>query len=445
MQALRLTPDRLRWVMFAILVAAYIMAFFQRMALAAVATDLMNDLQTREAMMGVLSAAYFYPHALMQMPAGVLADKWGAKRTIGTFFVIAAFGSVLFGMADSMLAASLGRFLVGAGMAMLFVPAMKLFSLWFQGKDFALVTGLFISSGGLGALLATTPLAVVTEWLGWRASFVYAGILTLIIATLAVALIVEKPSAPTATEAPAPNALQAGTAWHSLRFLLQQPAIWPLAAWFFFGNGLFFTFAGLWGGPYLEEVHQLRKAEAGSVLAMIAVGIMLGGVLLSTLSNRLFGARRKPLMTFAALLILALFATLQVFATSLSLPALYAVYLLLGIFGNGIVAIGFTLTKESFPLQLSGTALGLVNVFAWLGVAVLQAATGLLLEGDSSESLQQRYTQLFIALLALSGITLVASALLRESATCKPEDGGLRRAGTTALQPDSFGKRIDRG
>lgn len=421
MQPLRLTPNRLRWVMFAILVMAYIMAFFQRMALAAVATDVMNGLQTKEAMMGVLSAAYFYPHALMQMPAGVLADKWGAKRTIGTFFAIAALGSVLFGLAESMLVAALGRFLVGAGMAMLFVPAMKLFSRWFQGKDFALVTGLFISSGGLGALLATTPLTIVTEWLGWRASFVYAGIFTFIVAILAFGLIVEKPPAPTAaTKTPLPNEQPANTVWHSLLVVLRQPAFWPLAVWFFFGNGLFFTFAGLWGGPYLEEIHHLGKADAGSVLSMIAVGIMLGGVLLSTLSNRLFGARRKPLMTFGALLILTLFATLQIFATSLPLPALYAVYLLLGIFGNGIAAIGFTLTKESFPLQLSGTAMGLVNVFAWLGVAILQAATGLLLEGDGGESPQQRYTQLFIALLALSGVTLIAAVLLRESGTCKP-------------------------
>lgn len=441
MQPLSLTPNRLRWVMFSILVMAYIMAFFQRMALAAVATDVMNDLQTKEAMMGVLSAAYFYPHALMQMPAGVLADKWGAKRTIGTFFAIAAFGSVLFGLAESMLVAALGRFLVGAGMAMLFVPAMKLFSLWFQGKDFALVTGLFISSGGLGALLATTPLAVLTEWLGWRTSFVGAGLFTFVTAILAFVLIVEKPTAPTAaTKAPLPNEQPADTVWNSLLAVLRQPAFWPLAVWFFFGNGLFFTFAGLWGGPYLEEIHHLGKADAGSVLSMIAVGIMLGGVLLSTLSNRLCGARRKPLMTFGALLILTLFATLQIFETSLPLPALYAVYLLLGIFGNGIAAIGFTLTKESFPLQLSGTAMGLVNVFAWLGVAILQAATGLLLEGDGGESPQQRYTQLFIALLALSGVTLIASVLLRESGTCKPAD-----VGATALQLDPFGKRIDRG
>ena len=431
MQPLRLTPNRLRWVMFAILVMAYILAFFQRMALAAVATDVMNDLQTKEAMMWVLSAAYFYTHALMQMPAGVLADKWGAKRTIGTFFVIAALGSALFGLADSMLVAALGRFLVGAGMAMLFVPAMKLFSLWFRGKDFALVTGLFISSGGLGALLATTPLAVVTEWLGWRASFVYAGVCTFLVAVLAFVLIVEKPPEPTAAKAPAPDEQRADTVWHSLLFLLKQPRLWPLAAWFFFGNGLFFTFAGLWGGPYLEEIHRLSKAEAGGVLAMIAVGIMLGGVLLSALSNHVFGARRKPLMILGALLILVLFATLQVFGTSLPLPALYTVYLLLGIFGNGIAAIGFTLTKESFPLRLSGTAMGLVNVFAWLGVAILQAATGPLLEGDGGESLQQRYTQLFIALLVLSGVTLIASVLVRESGTYRP---GANQHGGTANQ-----------
>ena len=136
-------------------------------------------------------------------------------------------------------------------------------------------------------------------------------------------------------------------------------------------------------------------------------------------------------MILGALLILVLFATLQIGGPSLPLPALHTVYLLLGIFGNGIAAIGFTLTKESFPLRLSGTAMGLVNVFAWLGVAILQAATGPLLEGDGDKSLQQRYTQLFIALLVLSGVTLIASVLLREGGTYRP---GANQHGGTANQ-----------
>lgn len=301
-------------------------------------------------------------------------------------------------------------------MAMLFVPAMKIFSMWFHGKEFALVTGLFVSSGGVGSLLATTPLAVLTEWLGWRSSFVYAGIFTLIIAILAFVVVVDKPSS--STTAPRElhkNEPQADNMWSSLLSVLKQPVFWPLAVWFFFGNGLFFTFASLWGGPYLEGIYQLGKADAGNILSMIAIGIIIGGALLSTLSNQLFAARRKPVMILSALMILALFGTLKIFTTSLTLPMLYAIYLLFGIFGNGIVAIGFTMTKETFPLRVSGTALGLVNVFGWLGVAILQPVVGLLLENYNNLDPQIRYGYVFMGLLSLSSITLIASLLVRET------------------------------
>jgi MFS family permease len=401
-------------MIFGILAVAYVLAFFQRMAPATVAMDIMSDLKTGEGMMGVLTAAYFYPHALMQMPAGVLSDRWGAKRTIGAFFLVAAFGSVLFAWSESLFSASLGRFLVGAGMAMLFVPALKIFSMWFQGKEFASVTGLFVSAGGIGSLLATTPLAVLTEWLGWRASFVCAGIFTLLIAVAALFLISDKPPTDGTSSGHPQDMEQARDSMRqSFLLILKQRSFWPLATWFFFGNGLFFTFAGLWAGPYLEEIYRLGKTEAGNILSMVAVGIVVGGALLSMLSNRVFRAR-KPVMLLSAAVIMALFGLMAIFVDSLPIPALFAIFLLLGVFGNGVVAIGFTVAKETFPLHLSGTVLGMVNVCGFLGPAVLQPLIGYLLERHGDIPAAERYGYVLLALLGCSCITVVAAMVVSD-------------------------------
>lgn len=425
LSALRSTLRMSRWVIFAILVVAYITAFFQRMAPATVATNVMNDLGTKEGLMGMLSAAYFYPHALMQIPAGILADRWGAKRTIGAFFVIASFGSILFAWSGSLTSASLGRFLVGAGMAMLFVPALKIFSTWFQGREFAFATGLFVSAGGLGSLLATTPLAVLTEQLGWRSSFLYAGLFTLFIAIMVFAFVSDRP--PRSETVRSETDVNAETdigLWRSIVFVVKQPAFWPLATWFFFGNGLFFTFAGLWAGPYLEEVYRLNKMDAGNVLSMVAVGIIIGGAFLSTLSNRVFHAR-KPVLILSAAVVASLFGALAALPGSLPISAVFAICLLFGIFGNGVVAIGFTMTKEAFPSRLSGTALGMVNVCGFLGPGLLQPAIGYLLEGYSGPA-EHRYGYVFFAMLVCSGITLAVSVLAKER-TDELKSGGVVR------------------
>lgn len=403
---------RYRWLIFAVLMCGYVVVFFQRMAPATVATDMMRDLATREGMMGILSAMYFYPHALMNIPAGILADKWGAKRTISAFFVVACIGSIIFALSHSVLFASVGRLLVGAGMAMLFVPALKIFSNWFHGKEFAFVTGLFVSSGGIGSLLATTPLAIATTWLGWRASFAYVGLLTLLIGLLAAAFVVDQPrGGPKSATHPS-----GADIWKGVMSVVTNRSFPPLAGWFFFCNGLFFTFAGLWAGPYLEQVYELDKPAAGNVLSMIAVGIAIGGALLSSVSNRLHD--RRHVLIFSTSVILALFSILNVFLSELSIGALYVLYLLFGIFGNGVVAIGFTITKETFPAAVVGTAIGLVNVFGFLGAALMQPAVGFLLQnfGDRGGApAVPGYRYAFLAFLLCSGICVLMSCLLRRT------------------------------
>ena len=184
---------RYRWVIFWILAFGYVLVYFHRLCPAVVAVDMMKDLNAGGALTGFLSAAYFYPYALMQLPAGLLSDSWGPRKTITLFFIIAFAGSVILGFAPSVFLAILGRTLVGIGIAMLFVATMKVLAEWFKKKEFAMMTGILMAMGGLGSLTATVPLALLSGWIGWRFSFVFVGILTLVLAVMIWVFVYDRP------------------------------------------------------------------------------------------------------------------------------------------------------------------------------------------------------------------------------------------------------------
>ncbi len=164
---------RYRWLIFWILAGGYVLVYFHRLCPAVVAVDMMHDLKTGGALTGFLGAAYFYPYALMQLPAGLLSDSWGPRNTITVFFGVAFAGSVLLGMAPNVFLAISGRALVGLGVAMLFVPTMKVLAEWFRVREFAFMTGILMALGGLGSLIAAAPLAALSTRIGWRMSFVW--------------------------------------------------------------------------------------------------------------------------------------------------------------------------------------------------------------------------------------------------------------------------------
>lgn len=410
---------RYRWIIFWILAVGYVLVYFHRLCPAVVAVDMMEDLRAGGTLLGILGSAYFYPYAVMQLPAGLLADSWGPRRTITLFFTVAFAGSLLLGLAPTVFWAVAGRTLVGLGVSMLFVPTMKILAEWFKVGEFAFMTGILMAMGGIGSLSAATPLALMSAWMGWRMSFVAVGGFTLILALLVWFLVRDRPADlgwPSPTEHRSGDAPAIGLA-EGVRTVLGTRHFWPVAVWFFFDCAIFFSFGGLWGGPYLMHVYGLTKAEAGQILSMLAVGMIVGSPLLSFVSNNLFHGR-KPVLVMASAAVVALTAVLAVYTTRIPAPAMYLICLGLGVFSSAIVVIGFTTAKELFPVQIAGTAVGLVNLFPFAGGAVAQPFLGFILERqgriDGGFS-PLAYQQAFQALLIFSIVALAASLFLRET------------------------------
>ena len=410
---------RYRWLIFWILALSYVLVYFHRLCPAVVAVDMMRDLHAGGALLGLLGSAYFYPYALMQLPAGLLSDSWGPRRTICLFFTVAFVGSLLLGLAPSLLWAIVGRSLVGLGVSMLFVPTMKTLAEWFRIREFATMTGILMAMGGIGTLTATTPLALLSTWIGWRLSFVVVGIITLLLAILVWLFVRDRPAdfgwpSPSEPSGPTPPAVGL---LEGMKRVITDPRFWPIAIWFFFDCAVFFSFGGLWGGPYLMQVYGFSKAQAGQILSMLAIGMIVGSPMLSFLSNRVFQGR-KPVLVLSSFVLLCLTALLAFYTEELPLAGLYLICLGLGIFSSAIVVIGFTTTKELFPVQIAGTSTGLVNIFPFAGGAVFQPLLGYLLERHGRVEgafTLAGYEQAFLLLFFCGLIAFLASLCLQET------------------------------
>lgn len=411
--------NRYRQYIFWILALGYVLVYFHRLCPAVVALDMMRDLNTGGALIGLLGSAYFYPYALMQLPAGLLSDSWGPRRTITLFFAIAFFGSLLLGLGPGLYTAVAGRILVGLGVSMLFVPTMKILAEWFEARHFATMTGILMAMGGIGSLVAASPLAALSSAIGWRASFVVVGVATVLLGLAVWFVVRDRPSelnlpAPDDAlgEKPKPVGLLEG-----MKGVAKTAAFWPLAAWFFFTMAIFFSFAGLWGGPYLMQVYKLTKAQAGSILSMCAVGMIVGSPLLSYLSNRLFRAR-KPVLVISSALNLAIAGVLYLATDSMPIWLLYALCVVMGVFTSAVVTIGFTMAKELFPVNMAGTSTGMANLFPFAGGAVFQPVLGVILEanGKVGEAFTvSGYRQAFGVLFGCGVVALASSLLLKET------------------------------
>ena len=141
---------------------SYLWVYFHRVCPAVIALDMQAAFGVGGALLGTLGSAYFYPYGLMQLPVGLLVDSWGPRRTVSSFLLIAAIGSALMGLSENISWAIVGRILVGIGVSTLFVSNFKLLTEWFPPRQMAIMGGIFMAVGGIGVLIASTPLALLS-------------------------------------------------------------------------------------------------------------------------------------------------------------------------------------------------------------------------------------------------------------------------------------------
>ncbi|MBT3226515.1 MAG: MFS transporter [Deltaproteobacteria bacterium] len=415
-----------RWVIFTMLAFAYFFVYFHRLSLSVVANDLLSDFKTSASVMGLLGSMYFYCYAAMQLPSGLLSDSIGPRKVVSVSLLIAAIGSILFGFAPTIEIAFVGRIMVGLGVSVVFIPTMKILSQWYRVKEFAFMSGILNAVGGIGALGATWMLALMTGSFGWRLSFELIGVFTLLIVLLVWFFVRDKPDDmgwPSVVELDVKDGKTSKQSkqiplLEGMKIVLKEKYFWPVAIWFFIDAGIFFGFGGLWGGPYLMDVYGLQRSEVGAILSMIAWGMIIGSPLTSFVSDKVLKSRKKTFMLYTSLLV-ALFIFLNIFPSGLPIGALYMIFFMLSVSASSIVVMGFTTTKELFPVEIVGTSVGSVNIFPFFGGAVFMPIMGKVLDlypksPDGAYSFEA-YSTMLLILLATSIVALGCTFFMKET------------------------------
>jgi len=417
---------KFRWLIFAILALAYFFVYFHRLSLSVVANDIVRDFKTTASVMGLLGSIYFYCYAAMQLPAGLLSDSIGPRKSVTVFLLGASIGSLVFGLAPNIEIAFVGRVLVGFGVSMVFIPTMKILSQWFRATEFAMMAGILNAVGGIGVMAATWLLAAMTAGFGWRLSFDIIGGCTFIIVALVWFIVRDRPAdkgwpspmeLDEAGKAAAPKPAAIGLLEGALK-VVSEKYFWPVAVWFFFDCGIFFGFGGLWGGPYLMHVYGMTRAEAGAILSMIAWGMIIGSPFLGYLSDKILKSRKKVFLICTSCLAVEMIL-LRLFPSGLPRPVLYGVFFFFSVFASSMVVIGFTMAKELFPVEMAGTSVGTVNLFPFLGGAVFMPVLGRILDSWPKTAAGaydiKAYKAMLLVMAVSAVIALVCTFFMKET------------------------------
>jgi sugar phosphate permease len=392
--------------------ASYVLSFFHRTAPASIAGSLTGAFDIPRAVLGTLAATYFYVYTVLQIPVGVAADAYGPRRLLTGGALVAGLGSFAFALAPVWGVAAFGRTLVGIGVSVAFISALKINAVWFPSSRFATMNGATMFAGNLGAVLAGSPLAWVVTQVSWRAVFAALGGLSLLIAIASWRIVRDRPE--DSGFAPVnPRSFDSGVlaGWTvALREVVSNRATWPG----FFVNlgisGSFFAFAGLWAIPYLVEVHGMSHVTAAWHGSLLLLGVAVGSVLIGMVSDRL-ASRRGVMRIYTLAYVLSW--TPWLLDVRWPLPATLAWFGLMG-----LLIPGFTLTwavaKEVNRPQYSGMATSVVNVGGFLGAGILQPLIGWQLDRGRAAGGQAAWAQAILILAGAAAFGAASTLFVRE-------------------------------
>jgi nitrate/nitrite transporter NarK len=384
-------------------------AWVLRVAPSVMVVELMRDFSVGAAVLGHLSAAYFYGYAGMQIPVGILLDRFGPRRLMTVAALVCAGGCVLFATAETQAAATAGRVLIGASAAFSLVGAMAVAGQWFTPSRFALLSGLAMAAGMAGGVCGQAPLRLAVEASDWRTTTLF---LALAGAALAVAI-----WATVRDKWHGRGGL--GNVLSGLGVVLRHRQTWLIALTGLATSAPLLGFAGLWGVPFLETAYGLPRTSAATLTSTLIAGWGFGAPSFGWLSDRI-GRRKAPLVVGLVLQSVA-FATL-VYIPGLPVPVIAMLCFLVGFLGAAQI-LCFALVKDNHPAALSGTAIGFLNGMVTGAGALFQPLVGLLLDlaWKGQTSLGARiyeagdYRLAFVSVLACSTIGLACLLAVRET------------------------------
>jgi len=370
--------SRFRWVVFSSVLVTYLVMSSQRTAPGLITDQVMRDFHVTATTIGLLTSIQFFVYTALQIPMGILADRFGPNFFLIFGAVLTGIGTIIYSVGTHEFVLFLARILTGIGDATIWVNMVLILGRWFKVKEFVRLIGIAGMTGSLGFLMATVPFSLWIDLLGWRAAFFSAGLLLCLLGILLYFVLIKMPkqifpskSGSVQDKPPREKTLVL------LRRIFTNRQAWALFFCHFGVVGGYVGFISSWAVPYGMNVYGMIRSDASQLIMIGLMGALIGAPLTSWISSRLDSIKRPYVIVYITVLLS--WSAFLLFKGSPPFFLLILLFFIIG-FGFGASALTFAAVRESFPIVESGIVSGFANTGGFLSAVLLPSIFGAILD-----------------------------------------------------------------
>lgn len=415
--------SKYRWVVFASVMLTYLLMASQRTAPGLITDQVMRDFNVTASTIGLLASIQFFIYTGLQIPMGILADRFGPNYFLIIGAILTGVGTIIYSLGTHEFVLFFARMLTGMGDATIWVNLVLILSGWFSAKEFVRLIGLAGMTGSLGFLLATVPFSAWIDFLGWRGAFFSAGLLLCLCGILLYFVLLKKPKQIFQNEpVVVTNNAEREKTGAILRRIFSSRQAWALFLCHFGVVGAYVGFISSWAVPYGMSVYGMTRSDASELVMIGLIGALIGAPLTSWISSRLATIKRPYVVV--QMIILLCWSCFLLFNGQPPFFLLLVLFFIIG-FGYGASALTFAAVRQSFKVTESGIVSGFANTGGFLSAVLLPIIFGNILDHfqSTSGSIADGYYYSFITPVIFSIIGLVGASCFkekRENAVRKP-------------------------
>ncbi|MFC3884567.1 nitrate/nitrite transporter [Bacillus songklensis] len=408
--------SRYRWVVFATVLFTYFLIVSQRTAPGLISDQLMKEFNVTASTIGLLTSIQFLAYAGLQIPIGILSDRFGPNLFLIIGTLLNGLGTLIYSLAPNELVLLLARLLVGMGDATIWINLVLILSQWFKVKEFVGLLGLAGMIGSLGFLMATVPFSTWIALSGWRAPFFTVGIILCLCGILLYFVLVKKPkrmmknNSVTNISSVKMEQKREKTLV-MLRRIFSSRQAWAAFLCHFGVVGTYVGFIGSWAVPYGMHVYGMTRSGASQLIMIGLIGAIIGAPLTSWVASRLESIKR-PYIVVHMIIFLSWIAFL-LFSGKPPFFMLIILFLIIG-YGNGASALTFAIVRQSFAIKEVGVVSGFANTGGFLSAVLLPSILGKVLDHFHTASSSVAYHYGFIIPVIFSMFGMIGGILIKE-------------------------------
>ncbi|ASN05806.1 MFS transporter [Virgibacillus necropolis] len=410
--------SRFRWVVFAAVLFTYLLMSSQRTAPGLITEQIMLDFNVTATTIGLLTSIQFFVYTSLQIPMGILADRYGPNFFLISGALLTGIGTIIYSLSTDEFALFFARILTGVGDATIWVNMVLILGQWFNAKEFTRLIGVAAMMGSLGYLLATAPFSLLIDILGWRSAFFLAGLLLCLCGIFLYIILLRKTKQPVFIK----NEIQREKTLVLLRRIFSKRQAWALFFCHFGIVGTYVGFISSWGVPYGMNVYGMTRSAASQLIMLGLVGALIGAPLASLISSRL-KTIKKPYVVVHIILLLS-WSVFLLFNGNPPFLLLTVLFFIIGL-AYGANALTFSAVRQSFPIKEAGIVSGFANTGGFLSAILLPSIFGKILDHFQvvSGSISEGYYFGFITPVVFSIIGLIGVISLKEKRQMRKEKG----------------------